>query len=67
MADNRSPNGGIGGLGILITALVVVVAVAFLFNGGDRFFGKKIIESDNDLPPVHSTQPPFNMSVPKSK
>jgi hypothetical protein len=67
MADNRSPKGGIGGLGILITALVVVLVAAFLFNGGDRFFGKKTVESDNDLPPVHSTQPPVNMSVPKGK
>jgi len=67
MADNRSPNGGIGSLGILITALVAVLALAFLFNGGDRYFGKKTVESDNDLPPVHSTQPPANMSVPKTK
>jgi len=67
MADNRSPKGGIGGLGILITALIVVGALAFLFNGGDQYFGKKTVESDNDLPPVHSTQPPVNMSVPKTK
>ena len=67
MADNRSPNGGIGGLGIFITALVAFLAVAFLLNGGDRFFGKKTIESDKDLPPVQSTQPPINMSVPKTK
>ena len=67
MADNRSPNGGIGGLGIFITALVAFLAVAFLLNGGDRFFGKKTIESDKDLPPVQSSQPPINMSVPKSR
>jgi hypothetical protein len=67
MADNRSPNGGIGGLGILITALVAVLAVAFLFNGGDRFFGKKTIESDKDLPPVHTSQPPANMPPTKAR
>jgi hypothetical protein len=57
MADNKSPNGGISGMGLLIGALVIVVAVAFLFNGGDRFFGKKTVESDSDLPPVHMSQP----------
>ena len=36
---------------------VIVLAVAFLANGGDRFFGKKTIESDNDLPPVHTSEP----------
>jgi hypothetical protein len=56
MADNN-PDRGIGGLGLLIGALVIVVAAAFLFNGGDRFFGKKTIESDNDLPPVQMSQP----------
>jgi hypothetical protein len=57
MIDNRPPNRGISGLGLLIGALVIVLAVAFLANGGDRFFGKKTIESDNDLPPVQTTQP----------
>jgi hypothetical protein len=57
MADNRSPNGGVGSLGLLIGALAALLVVAFLFAGGDRFFGKKTVESDNDLPPVHMSQP----------
>jgi len=56
MDDNRSPNGGVGVLGLFIGALAMLV-VAFLYAGGDRFFGNKRIESDGDLPPVHTSQP----------
>jgi hypothetical protein len=54
MADNKSPNGAFG---LIIGAVAVALAVAFLLNGGDRYFGKKPVESDNDLPPVHMTAP----------
>jgi hypothetical protein len=58
MADNNSPGGGgVNGLSLLIGLLAAIVVVMFLFNGGDRFFGKKTIESDNDLPPVHTSEP----------
>jgi hypothetical protein len=56
MADNTSPN-GVGGFGLIIAALLAVLVVVFLSNGGDRFFGKKTIESDKDLPPVQTVQP----------
>jgi hypothetical protein len=49
MADNKSPNGAYG---LILGALAVAVAVAFLLNGGDRYFGKKPVEGDKDLPPV---------------
>jgi hypothetical protein len=57
MADNRSPNGGVGVLGLLIGALTALLVVAFLYAGGDRFFGNKRIESDKDLPPVPTSPP----------
>jgi hypothetical protein len=65
MADNTSLNGG--GFGLVIAALFAVLAVVFLFNGGDRFFGKKVVESDKDLPPVHTTQPPANTPLPQTR
>jgi hypothetical protein len=67
MADNTSPNGGGGGFGFVIAALFAVLVVAFLFNGGDRFFGKKTVEGDKDLPPVHTQQPPVNVPLPKTR
>jgi hypothetical protein len=57
MADNISPKGGIGGFGLVIAALLAGLVVVFLSNGGDRFFGKKTVESDKDLPPVQMAQP----------
>jgi hypothetical protein len=51
MADNTSPNGGGGVIGLLIGALAALRVIVFLF------VGKKTVESDNDLPPVHMSQP----------
>ncbi len=51
MADNRAPNGK---LGVILGVLVVITAVAFLLNGGEKL-GKTTINSDDDLPPVTSS------------
>ena len=40
--------------GIIIGSIVVIAIVIFIFSGGE-LGGKKTIESDDDLPPVTTT------------
>lgn len=40
-----------GQFGLILGAVVALVAAVFILGGGD-FGGKKTIESDADLPPV---------------
>lgn len=40
-----------GSLGLVVGAIVFVVAAIFLFSGGE-LGGKKTIDGDQDLPPV---------------
>lgn len=40
-----------GGLGLIVGAIVFVVAAIFLLSGGE-LGGKKTVEGDHDLPPV---------------
>jgi len=50
MAEKKSD----GHLGALLGGLVAIAAVAFLLSGGE-WGGKKKVDSDNDLPPVVTT------------
>jgi len=52
MTDNKTPTGK---LGVILGVLVAIVAVAFLFNGGEHV-GKTTVKGDADLPPVTSSQ-----------
>jgi hypothetical protein len=40
-----------GGIGLMLGALVAVVAFAFIVTGG-TYGGKKTVDGDEDLPPV---------------
>jgi hypothetical protein len=40
-----------GGIGLMLGALVAVAAFAFIVTGG-TYGGKKIVDGDEDLPPV---------------
>jgi hypothetical protein len=48
---NKDSNGTFG---IIIGALVAVIAAIFIFNGGE-LGGKKTIHGDEDLPPIATT------------
>jgi hypothetical protein len=43
-----------GMFGLVVGCVVALVAFAFIFSGGE-FGGKKVIEGDQDLPPVETT------------
>jgi hypothetical protein len=43
-----------GMFGLVVGCIVALVAFAFIFSGGE-FGGKKVIDGDQDLPPVEST------------
>ena len=53
MADNRAPNGK---LGAVLGLLIALAAIVFLLNGGEHV-GKKMVTTDDDLPPVAAGQP----------
>jgi hypothetical protein len=48
MSDNSASNGKFGAI---LGALIAVVVLILLLNGGEHV-GKKTINSDDDLPPV---------------
>jgi hypothetical protein len=48
MSDARTPNGKFG---VVLGALIALVAIILLLNGGE-YVGKKTVNSDADLPPV---------------
>jgi hypothetical protein len=48
---NKDSNGTFG---IIIGALVAVIAAIFIFSGGE-LGGKKTIQGDEDLPPIATT------------
>ena len=48
MPYNRGSNGN---LGAIVGALIAVALAIFLLSGGEHF-GKKTINSDDDLPPI---------------
>jgi hypothetical protein len=56
MPDNN-PNGANGTLGVILGGVALAAAALFILTGGE-LGGKKTVESDRDLPPVASTQPP---------
>jgi hypothetical protein len=43
-----------GMFGLVVGCIVALVAFAFIFSGGE-LGGKKVIEGDQDLPPVETT------------
>lgn len=43
-----------GMFGLVVGCFVALIAFAFIFSGGE-FGGKKVIEGDQDLPPVETT------------
>jgi hypothetical protein len=45
---------GSGKFGIIVGGVVAVMAVIFILTGGE-LGGKKTVESDQDLPPVTTT------------
>ena len=45
---------GSGTFGIIVGSVVAVIAVIFILTGGE-LGGKKTVESDQDLPPVTTT------------
>jgi len=47
-------NDGSGKFGIIVGSVVAVIAVIFILTGGE-LGGKKTVESDQDLPPVTTT------------
>jgi hypothetical protein len=47
-------NDGSGTFGIIVGSVVAVIAVIFILTGGE-LGGKKTVESDQDLPPVTTT------------
>jgi hypothetical protein len=53
MTDDKAPQNR--KLGLILGALVAIVAVVFVLNGGEHL-GKTTVKSDNDLPPVTSSQ-----------
>jgi hypothetical protein len=56
MPDNN-PNGANGTLGVILGGVALAAAALFILTGGE-LGGKKTVESDRDLPPVASSQPP---------
>ncbi len=48
---NKDSNGTFG---LIIGALVAVIAAIFIFSGGE-LGGKKTIQGDEDLPPIATT------------
>ncbi len=47
-------NDGNGTFGIIIGGVVAAIAVIFILSGGE-LGGKKTVESDQDLPPITTT------------
>ena len=47
-------NDGSGKFGIIVGSVVAVIGVIFILTGGE-LGGKKTVESDQDLPPVTTT------------
>jgi hypothetical protein len=43
-----------GMFGLVVGCIVALVTFAFIFSGGE-LGGKKVIEGDQDLPPVETT------------
>ena len=52
MADEKKES--IGGLSLLLGGIVLIAFVVFLVTGGE-LGGKKTIDSDDDLPPIATT------------
>jgi hypothetical protein len=48
MPDGRTSNGKFGAI---LGALIALLVIIFLLNGGE-YLGKKTVNSDADLPPV---------------
>ena len=51
---NVMKNDGSGTFGIIVGGVVAAIAVIFILTGGE-LGGKKTVESDQDLPPVTTT------------
>ena len=51
MRDNQHDGAWTGSLGAILGAVIAAALAIFLLSGGEHF-GKKTVNSDDDLPPV---------------